>query len=106
MATTTLPQLRARIISEYGIGRSGTNTGTSASQITDATTMKGHGAAEGVDVGCAVQMTSGARVGSVSRLSGRPVLATGVFTVSPDFSGALASGETYDALYYPFDFDG
>jgi len=106
VATSTRQAVRERLM-RYGIGRSGTNTGTSTSAITD-NGLKGHRAAPMVDVGCAVMITSGgaAPENEFSRVSATPVVSTGTFNISPVLTAALANADTYDLLYLPFEFDG
>jgi hypothetical protein len=91
---------------DFGLGRRGTNTGTSASSITDAPNFEGPGAAEGMEVGTQVMITSGTRDGDIVQLASKPRQTTGLMEVRPDFGAALADGDTFEALYGRLRYDG
>lgn len=106
MTTSTRQTIRELMIDQYGLGRRGTNSGTSASQITD-TGFAGKGRDEGVDVGSAVMITSGgaAPEDEITAVNSRPVEATGVIALSPSLSAALANTDTFEILRRPLVFD-
>ncbi len=104
MATVTRQAVREYLLDSYNIGRRGTNTGTSASAITDDADFGGHAAAENIDVGCEALITSGNRDGQLARLSSRPALTTGAMNLDPPLSGVLANTDTFEILYRPFRF--
>lgn len=109
MSTSTLTTVLNTLVDNYGIGRRGTNTGTSASQITDDANLGGPGAGEGLSVGCQVLITgpaSDTRAGDITQLAAHPVLTTGVAKVDPNFGGSLDANDTYIILYKPFRFTG
>lgn len=94
MSTTTRQALREHMIDVWGLGRRGTNTGASASAITDDVNFGAHRSAEGIDVGCEVMIVSGTRAGDISRLASRPKLTTGVANLDPGLGGALSARTT------------
>ena len=108
MATETLAAILNTMVARYGLGRRGTNSGTSASQITDAVSLKGD-ELEGIEAGCQILITGPAdddRAGEISNLSTKPVYNTGVAKVVPDFGGALDDNDTYIILYKPLRWEG
>lgn len=100
----TLAEVMQKMVDNFGLGRRGTNTGTSASQITDAPLLSGSEAGKGLVNGCQILIDAGTEVGSISQLSTNPVHATGVAKVTPDFSGTLSSSSTYIILFRPLRF--
>lgn len=106
MSTSTCQEVREVMLDDFGLGRRGTNTGTSASSVTDDANFGGPGAAEGIEVGCQMMITSGARDGDIVQLSSRPKQATGVISVDPAFGAALANTDTFEILYGRLRFEG
>lgn len=98
------------MIDHYGLGRRGTNSGASASAITDAVRFTGHRGAERIEVGCAVWIDStvadAAPLGEFSFLSSTPTVSGGVMSLVPSLTAALASTNTFSVLYKPLRFDG
>ncbi len=106
MATTTLQAIREYMIDHYGLGRRGTNTGTSQTAITDDGDFGGHSAQEGIGPGCYVRITSGTAAPDeeVTRLSGAPVRTSGVMQLDPGLTAVLANSDTFEILYKPFSY--
>ena len=107
MATITRQTVREWMIDTYGLGRRGTNTGTSQTAVTDDGNFGGRGAAERIIPGCWIMITSGgaAPEDEITRLSSRPVLTTGAFNLDPGLTAALAATDTYEILYPDLCFD-
>ena len=109
MPTVTLKTLIETLCDEYGIGRYGTNTGASASALTDDVRFGGADGAKGIEPGCALFVTGGSS-GSApddeeTRLSSRPKLSTGVANLDPALTAALANSDTFAIAYKPFTFE-
>lgn len=106
MTTFTRQDVRELMLDEFGLGRRGTNTGTSQTAITDLA-FSGPTAAEDIDVGCEVMITSGtgAPADEFARLNGKPNRTTGVMPLDRTLTAALASGDTFEALYRELSFD-
>lgn len=98
MSTHTLAEVLQHMADDYGLGRRGTNTGTSSSQITDDANLGGPDAAKMIDAGCQILIDAGTRAGDITQLSAKPILASGVATVDPNFGGALSTDSTYIIL--------
>lgn len=87
---------------EYGLGRRGTNSGTSTSALTDAPNLSGADGAQGIEVGsevlCTLSNDNNAPEGEVRRISSKPKQNTGVANILPVFSAALDAASTYIIL--------
>ena len=108
MATATLKAILERLCDDYGIGRYGTNSGTSASQLTDDTRFGGSDGAKNLDGGCALYVTGGSS-GSApddeeTRLSTKMKLATGVALLDPVLTAAFAANDTFMTVFKPLTF--
>lgn len=104
MTTSARQVIREYMFDQYGLGRRGINTGTSQTAITDVATFRGAGAADRIENGCEVRITSGgaAPEDEESKVDSRPIKTTGVFSIDPTLTAALADGDTYEILYRPF----
>ena len=107
MATNTRQTVRELMLDRYGLGRRGTNTGTSASAITADANFGGHKGGRAVGTGDYVMITSGAGAPAdeFSRLSSNFQLTTGVASLDPALTVALADGDTFEVLMSPLVFD-
>src|SRR3990167_8356686 len=100
MATATRQAVGEWMIDNYGLGRRGTNAGTSQTAVTDDANFGGRGAAEHIAPGCWIMITSvgAAPEDEITRLSSRPVLTTGAVNLDPSLTAALAATDTYEIL--------
>lgn len=105
MTTFTRQSVRELMLDQFGLGRRGTNTGTSTTAITDLANFSGPGAAEGIGVGSEVMITSAegesegtAPENEIRRLNGAPVRLTGVMPLDRALSAALANDDTFEVL--------
>lgn len=107
MATQTRQAVRELMLDTYGLGRRGTNTGTSQTAITDDANFGGLAGRTDIDAGCAVMITSGvaAPEDEITRLSTAPKVTTGVMNLDPGLTAALASTDTFEILKKPLVFD-
>ncbi len=90
----TLVAVLNTMVDEFGLGRRGTNTGTSASAITADFDFGGAEGAKDYGGGSQIILLSGRSAGNISKLSTAPKLSTGVANVDPNFSGALNNTST------------
>ena len=106
MATSTRQSIVEYAIDQYRLGRRGTNTGTSASAITDDVRFGGSRGSDRIENGCEVYITSGgaAPEDETTRLNSKFVKATGIATLDPALTAVLADGDTFAILYLPFRF--
>ena len=108
MTTFTRQAVRELVLDEFQLGRRGTNTGTSQTAITDVLKFSGPTAAEGIEVGSEVLITSGtgAPADEFARLNSKPKRLTGVMDLDRTLTAALANGDTFEVLYPDISFDG
>ena len=94
------------MLDQYGLGRRGTNTGTSASAITDDVRFGGSRGSDRIENGCEVYISSGgaAPEDETTRLDSKFVKNTGIATLDPALTVALANDDTFEILYLPFRF--
>ena len=106
MATSTRQVIREYMLDQYGLGRRGTNTGASASAITDDVRFGGSRGSDRIENGCEVYISSGgaAPEDETTRLNSKFVKNTGVATLDPALTAALADDDTFEILYLPFRF--
>ena len=108
MTTSTLKTILENLCDDYGIGRYGTNTGTSASAITDDVRFGGADGAKDITVGCSVFVTGGSAESAPDdeevRLSSHPKLSTGVMNLDPALTAALANNDTFVIAFKPLTF--
>ena len=108
MPTVTLKTILETLGDDYGILRAGTNTGTSASALTDDVRLGGSDGAKGLDPGCAVFVTGGSSGSAPDdeevRLASRPKLSTGVANLDPALTANLADDDTFVIAFKPFTF--
>ncbi|KKL87924.1 hypothetical protein LCGC14_1929860 [marine sediment metagenome] len=95
------------MLSEFQLGRRGINTGTTTTTITDVLNFSGPTAAEGIEVGSEVLITSGtgAPADEFARLNSKPLRTTGVMTLDRTLTAALENGDTFEVLYPGISFD-
>ena len=107
MATNTKQTVRELMLSRYGLGRLGTNTGTSATALTADDRFGAARGAEGLKPGDWVMITSGdgAPAEEFSRLKSLPTFTAGTMDLDPALSVALANGDTFEILRWPLSFD-
>ena len=110
MATFTLKTVLEYLCDDFGLGRYGTASAGSATSITDDTRFGGPDGAKSLDAGCSVYITSDAGGASAApedeetRLSTKPKLPTGVATLDPALTAAVAASDGFMIAYKPFTF--
>lgn len=101
MTTASLADVLNILVDDYGIGRRGTNTGTSLSAITSDGDLGGPDAAKEVSAGSQIIVTAdggAAPEGEITQLSTKPKLSTGVANLDPNLTTALANAATFVIL--------
>jgi len=109
LSTSTIATVLDLMVDRFGIGRRGTNTSASTTQITDAVNFKGAGTGDGMDAGCHVLFTgpaAEAEVGQISTLATRFVLSTGVAKLGTTLTTSLDTNSTFIILNRPLRWDG
>ena len=89
MSLSSLATILEKMVDDFHMGRHGSQSGTSASQITADFDLGGPDAAKDYGAGSQILITSGTREGDISQLSTKPKLSTGVAQVDPAFGGVL-----------------
>lgn len=107
MATVTRQAIREYMIDLYQLGRRGTATTGGITSITDDVRFGGHSGAMGMSIGDAVMITggSGAPAEEFSRISNLPLVTTGVITLDPALTAAVANTDTFETLFRPLNFE-
>jgi hypothetical protein len=109
MTTFTRQDVRELMLDEFQLGRRGANVGaTETTSIKDVLNFSGPTAAEGIEVGSEVLITSGgaAPEDEFARLNGKPNRKTGVMDLDRTLTAALAADDTFEVLYPGISYDG